>query len=159
MKILAFDPGYEKLGYALFVKKSNPEYITSGLIKTIRTKTEGERLLDIYIAVTQIILREQPDQVAIEKLFFSKNVRTALGVSQVIGIILLLAAQNNLKVLELTPKQIKETITGYGAADKKALQKMLWLQIGRQIVVADDDESDAIACGLAACLRNSLLMP
>jgi crossover junction endodeoxyribonuclease RuvC len=72
----------------------------------------------------------------------------------------LLAAQHNLQILEFTPKQIKEIICGYGDADKKSVQKMLWLQLGREINVKDDDESDAIACGLAACfISPNLLSP
>lgn len=159
MKLLALDPGYEKLGYALFEKNTNPAYLHSGIIKTARSTSPPQRLLEIYSAVKALVAAENPDLMVIEKLFFSKNTKTALGVSQVVGVVLLLAAKHQIETIELTPKQIKETITGYGNADKKAVQKMLWLQLGKKVSIADDDESDAIACGLAASLRNPLLQP
>lgn len=158
MKLLAIDPGYEKCGYAFFNKDRSPEFVTSGLLKTPKTLAQGERLLMIYTDLSRLIETEKPELLAIERLFFSKNVKTALGVSQLVGVVLMLAAQHKLAVIEFTPNQIKEIITGYGNADKKAVQKMLWLQMGREIKVQDDDESDAIACGLAACLTNTALM-
>jgi crossover junction endodeoxyribonuclease RuvC len=159
MKVLAIDPGYDKLGYAVFSKeKSTPEYIKSGLIKTSKALSPGERLLELHDNLFKVINKEKPDTLAIERLFFTKNVTTALGVSQSVGIVLLLAAQNKLQIIELTPNQIKEIITGYGNSDKKSVQKMLWLQLGREIKVKDDDESDAIACGMAACVINRALL-
>ncbi len=155
MKLLAIDPGYDKLGYSFFNKeKSVPELITSGLLRSSKTLYAGQRLLHLHFELTQLINEHKPDTMAVEKLFFSKNVKTAMQVSQAIGMILLTGAQYNLDLIELTPNEIKQIITGYGNADKKAVQKMLWLQLGREIKVKDDDESDAIACGLAACIIN-----
>jgi crossover junction endodeoxyribonuclease RuvC len=159
MKLLAIDPGYDKLGFSIFVKdKSTPEYISSGLIKTSKSQSPGDRLLDLHDKLFAVIQENKPDTLAIERLFFSKNVTTALGVSQSVGVVLLLAAQQKMEIIELTPNQIKEIITGYGNSDKKSVQKMLWLQLGREIKVKDDDESDAIACGLAACVLNRALL-
>jgi crossover junction endodeoxyribonuclease RuvC len=159
MRVLAIDPGYDKLGYSIFLKeKSTPEYITSGLIKTSKALSPGERLLELHEKLKKIIKENKPDTLAIERLFFTKNVSTALGVSQSVGVVLLLAAQERMQIIELTPNQIKEIITGYGNSDKKAVQKMLWLQLGKEIKVKDDDESDAIACGLAACVINRALL-
>lgn len=159
MKIIAIDPGFDKLGYSIFLKeKSTPEYITSGLIKTSKKDSPGDRLLDLHDKLKAVILENKPDTLSIERLFFSKNVTSAMGVSQSVGVVLLLAAQSKLDIIELTPNQIKEIITGYGNSDKKSVQKMLWLQLGREIKVKDDDESDAIACGLAACVINRALM-
>lgn len=160
MKVLSIDPGYDKLGYAFFDKQSSQkyEYLSSGLIRSSKTLSAGARLEILYTELEALIAVEKPDLLAVEKLFFSKNVTTALQVSQAIGIILLLGAKNKMEVLELTPNQIKEIITGYGNADKKAVQKMLWLQLGREIKVKDDDESDAIACGMAACIINRNLV-
>lgn len=158
MKILSIDPGYEKCGYAIFHKKTSPEFIVSGLIKTDKKTKSEQRLKEIYDKLDLLIKEHTPDKLIIEKVFFSKNVSTALGVSRAMGVICLLAAQHNMEVLELTPNQIKEIVTGYGNADKKAVQKMTWMQIGREIKVKDDDESDAIACGLAACVMNLSLV-
>lgn len=158
MKILSIDPGYEKCGYAIFEKGTSPQFIASGLIKTDKTTKSEQRLKEIYDALEQLILLHKPDKLIIEKVFFSKNVSTAMGVSRAMGVICLLAAQHQMEVLELTPNQIKEIVTGYGNADKKAVQKMTWMQIGKEIKVKDDDESDAIACGLAACVMNTALL-
>lgn len=160
MKVLAIDPGYDKLGYAIFEKISsqNYEYITSGLIRSSKTLSSGERLQILFSELETLIKDQEPEMLAVEKLFFSKNVKTALQVSQAIGVVLLLGAQHKLELLELTPNQIKQIITGYGNADKKAVQKMLWLQLGKEIKVKDDDESDAIACGVAACVMNPALL-
>jgi len=159
MRLIAIDPGYEKLGYSVFFKeKSTPEFITSGLIKTSKTLSSGDRLLALNNGLKEVIKKHKPDTLAVEKLFFTKNVSSAMGVSQAIGVVLLLGAQNKLELIELTPNQIKEIITGYGNSDKKSVQKMLWLQLGREIKVKDDDESDAIACGLAACVLNRALL-
>ncbi len=158
MKLLAIDPGYDKLGYSFFMKeKSTPELITSGLLRSSKTLPAGQRLLHLHFELTQLIKKHTPDTMAVEKLFFAKNVKTVMQVSQAIGMILMTGAQHNLELIELTPLQIKQIITGYGNADKKAVQKMLWLQLGREIKVEDDDESDAIACGLAACILNRSL--
>ncbi len=154
MRILAIDPGYGKCGYAIVERNSPPQYVTSGLVLTKKTARAHDRLAEIYDELAQTIIQHQPDTLAIERLFFQKNTTTALGVSQAVGIILLLAAQHKLSVLEFTPNQIKQVICGYGNADKKSVQKMVWLQLGEKIRVADDDESDAIACGLTACLYN-----
>lgn len=160
MKILSIDPGYDKLGYALFEKESQQkyDYLSSGLIRSSKTLPAGDRLLHLHFTLDRLIKFEKPQVLAVEKVFFSKNVKTALLVSQAIGVILLLGAHHQLELIEFTPNQIKQIITGYGNADKKAVQKMLWLQLGRIIKVKEDDESDAIACGLAACLQNQKLV-
>lgn len=157
MRILAIDPGYGKCGFAIINHQSSPQYVTSGLIRTPKTTPAHDRLHLIYDRLAETIQTFAPTTLAIEKLFFSKNTTTALGVSQSVGIVMLLAAQHQLTVLEFTPNQIKQVICGYGNADKQAVQKMLWLQLGQEIRVGDDDESDAIACGLTACLYNPAL--
>lgn len=157
MRILAIDPGYGKCGFAIVERNSPPAYITSGLILTKQSAQTHDRLATIYSELEQTIQQHKPDTLAIERLFFSKNTKTALGVSQAVGIILLLAAHHTLSVIEFTPNQIKQVICGYGNADKKAVEKMVWMQLGQKIPVADDDESDAIACGLTACLYNPQL--
>ena len=158
MKILSIDPGYEKCGYAIFEKNSPMTFISSGLIKTLKTTKPECRLQEVYDNLKTLIEEHKPDTLVVEKVFFSKNVKTAMEVSRAIGVICLLGSQYKLRIIELTPNQIKEIVTGYGKADKKAVQKMTWLQIGKEVKVKDDDESDAIACGLAACILNPALM-
>ncbi|HRN71010.1 MAG TPA: crossover junction endodeoxyribonuclease RuvC [Candidatus Woesebacteria bacterium] len=155
MKLLAIDPGVEKVGYALFEKKVNGtvsfQYLSSGLIKTSKTLEQGKRLEHIFNELKILIDENSIKQVVMERLFFFKNAKTVIFVAQAQGIIELLSAQYTIPLTYLTPLQIKEIITGYGKADKKAVQKMIDLTLKQEITVADDDESDAIACGLAFC--------
>lgn len=150
MKVISIDPGYEKVGYAIVEKKERTTIIrTSGLITTSRKDSPSRRLLHIYTALHAVITSNNPDQLVIEKIFFFKNQKTIIGVSQASGVISLLAEQMKLQIHELTPLQIKLAITGDGRADKKAVVKMLQLELGTELHVKDDDESDAIACAMA----------
>lgn len=144
MIILSIDSGIEKTGYALF---KNKNYLISALIKTNKKLTTEERILVIYSKLKEIIKKYQPDKIILEQLFFFKNQKTAIKVSQAQGVCLLLAAENKIPIDYLTPLQIKQAITGYGQADKKAVQKMIKIEMG--IDIKQDDEADAVACGLA----------
>lgn len=144
MKILAIDSGIEKTGIAIF---ENKKLIFSTLIKTKASLSIEYRLKKIYDELKKIISKFRPQIIVIEKLFFFKNQKTAISVSHAQGIILLLASQNNIKVEFLTPLQIKQSLTGFGRADKKSIQKMLKLEFG--INIKQDDVADAVACGLA----------
>ena len=144
MTIVAIDGGIEKTGFAVF---KNKKYLTSNLITTSKSKSTQERLLEIYNQLKDVVKKYQPKMIILEQLFFFKNQKTAIRVSQAQGVILLLAAENKIKVEYLTPLQIKQIITGYGKADKKAVQKMIKLETG--ININQDDEADAVAIGLA----------
>ncbi len=159
MVILALDSGVEKTGYAVFDKdqKSNIKYQTSGLIKTSNNKTTEQRFLEIYNKLSKLFKTYNPSTIVIEQLFFFKNQKTAIKVSQAQGIVLLLAGQNKVKVEFLTPLQIKYIITGYGQSDKKSVQKMLGLTLHLEKELKQDDQADAIACGLAYCYINKKL--
>lgn len=149
MIILSIDSGIERTGYAIFKDK---KYVTSALIKTLKSKKTEDRLKEIYDSLKKVIKNHQPDVIVLERLFFFKNQKTAMLVSQAQGVCLLLASQNNLKVSFLTPLQIKQSITGYGQADKKSIQKMIKLEMN--IDIKQDDEADAVACGYAFILLN-----
>lgn len=154
MVILAVDSGVEKTGYAIF---NNDSYIKSGLIKTSKKKSLEKRLEEIYLHLKKIIQEYKPRKIILEQVFFFKNQKTVISVSQSQGIILLLAAQFLIEVEYLTPLQIKQTITGYGRADKKAVQKMIKMSFNIPIP-PQDDEIDAIACGLTYCHLNKKLV-
>lgn len=157
--ILSIDPGIEKVGYAFFEKKgADFSFVTSGLIKTKKTTAHEKRLLEIYNSLDVLIKKHKPASIVIEQLFFFKNQKTVISVAQAQGIIVLLAAQNRIPLTYLTPLQIKQTITGYGNADKKSVLKMVQIILKNNIVVEDDDQSDAIACGLAYCYLNRNLL-
>lgn len=147
MVILAIDSGIERTGYAVF---DGRKYLTSALIKTSKNDTTEIRLMKIHDSLKNIYSKYKPEVTVIERLFFVKNQTTAIRVSQAQGVALLLAAQNKTRVEFLTPLQIKQTVTGYGQADKKSVQKMLKLELG--IEIKQDDEADAVACGYAYSL-------
>lgn len=158
MIILAVDSGLEKNGYAFIDKNKTHtngfKLETSGLIKTEKNECKELRLKKIYHEFAKLIKKYKPQTLIIEQLFFFKNLKTAIAVAQAQGVLLLLAGQNNIPVHTLTPLQIKQTITGYGQADKKSVQKMLDLTLNIKSKISYDDVSDAIACGVAYCYLN-----
>jgi len=162
MVILAIDSGIERTGYSFFDKdKKYPNgyrYITSGLIKTLKTKSASERLATIYSSIKELVELHHPKAIVAEQLFLFKNHKTVIGVSQAQGVLMLLAAQNNIPLEFLSPLQIKQMVTGYGQSDKKSVQKMLKLQLNLNGELKQDDQADAIACGLAYCCLNKNLL-
>lgn len=153
MIVLAIDPGVERFGFAVLEKTHNTiRYIYSGIIVTKKTLTHTRRLGQIYTDLTPLFAKYRPKQIVLERLFFSKNVTTALAVAQAQGIVYLLAHQNDIAVTEIAPNTIKSVVTGYGGADKKAIQKMIELQLDVPKKKRFDDEYDAIACGYAYLL-------
>jgi len=144
MIILSIDSGIERTGYAIF---KNKKYVTSALIKTSKSLPTEIRLDQIYLKLNNIFKKYKPDVMVLEQLLFFKNQKTFIRVAQAQGIAMLLAAQNKIKVEFLTPLQIKQIITGYGQADKKSVQKMI--KLTTEIEITQDDEADAVACGLA----------
>lgn len=162
MVILALDSGIEKTGYAIFDKdkkyKEGLRYITSGLIQTSKTKTTEKRLNEIYESIYKLIESSHPNIVVLEQLFFFKNQKTVIRVSQAQGVVMLLAAQNEIPVEFLTPLQVKQIVTGYGQSDKKSVQKMLKITLKLDGELKQDDQADAIACGMAYCLLNNKLL-
>jgi len=159
MIILALDSGFDKTGYAVFHKKNqqNIILITSGLIKTSQNDLLEKRLFNVYQKVYKLVKKYCPKKLILEQLFFFKNQKTMVKVSQAQGATLLLAGQNKIPVEFLTPLEIKQIVTGYGQSDKKAVEKMLRLQLNLKQKFKDDDEVDAIACGYAYCLQNQNL--
>ncbi len=144
MTILSIDSGIERTGYAIFKDK---KYAISAFIKTSKSLPTEIRLEEIYSKLKKVFNRYKPDVVVLEQLLFFKNQKTFIRVAQAQGIVMLLAAQNKIKVEFLTPLQIKQIITGYGQADKKSVQKMI--KLTTEIDIKQDDEADAVACGLA----------
>ena len=148
MTILSIDSGIERTGYAIFKDK---KYVTSALIKTSKNLKTEIRLREIYLKLVEIMKQFKPDVMVLEQLLFFKNQKTFIRVAQAQGVVMLLAAQNDIKVEFLTPLQIKQIVTGYGQADKLAVQKMI--KLTSDIDIKQDDEADAVACGLAYLYR------
>lgn len=150
MRVIGIDPGTACLGYGIIenITKQKFKVITYGCVKTPAHTDMSWRLLVIYKAIEKLIKKHKPDCLTVEKIYFMKNVKTAISVSQARGIILLLAMQNNLQVAEFDPTQVKLAITGYGKADKSQIQKMLRLQLGLEEIPKPDDAADALAVAL-----------
>jgi len=153
MKILGIDPGTATTGYGIINSDRNKlTLIEYGCIKTAKTDKPEARLLEIFQDLTKLIKKHKPGRVVIEKLFFLSNVTTAMAVSQSRGVALLAAAINQVPIVELTPLQVKNSLTNYGKADKKQVQHMVKTLLDLNSVPKPDDAADALA--LAICGAN-----
>jgi crossover junction endodeoxyribonuclease RuvC len=146
VKVLGIDPGTAALGYGI-VERSGGRLreIDHGCLSTSPDSTLPERLLAIHALVDELIALHEPDVVGVERLFFSRNVQTALAVGQARGVILLAAAQHGVEVREATPSEVKSAIAGYGAADKEQVARMVQLVCGMSQRPRPADAADALA--------------
>ena len=154
MLILGIDPGTAITGYGLVSYEGNHlKKVTFGVIRTGPELSLASRLQHIYGQLSKIIQEYQPDAIAIEELFFNKNVRTALAVGQARGVILLAAANSGYEVAEYTPLQVKLAVTGYGRAEKMQIQEMVRVLLCLNEIPKPDDAADALA--IAICHAHS----
>ena len=152
--VLAFDPGFERLGVAVVAKEGGKDVLLySDCIRTSASLSFPKRLQIIGIAAEEVLRKWEPHAVALESIYFEKNAKTAMGVAQVKGVLSYIAARNDLPIFEYTPLQVKVATTGYGKSDKRAVS----LMVGRLVTLPQrkrfDDELDAIAIGLT-CLAS-----
>jgi len=153
MKILGIDPGIERLGWGVLIKNEGKfERINSGVKKTLKTQKQSERLFEIQCFLEELIQDEKPDAMSVEKLFFAKNAKTALTISEVRGVILSTAQKYKLSITEFTPLQVKMAVCGYGRATKENVAKMLKLSMVLPQKNLLDDETDALAIALTGAL-------
>lgn len=153
-RVLAFDPGFERLGVAVVEKVSGKDVLLySDCIKTPAALPFHERLHTLGQAAERLIKKWGPAAVALEHIFFEKNAKTAIGVAGVRGMLAYLGASHQLLVFEYTPLQIKVAITGYGKSDKTAVGVMVQRLVSMPAKKRLDDELDAIAIGLT-CLAS-----
>jgi crossover junction endodeoxyribonuclease RuvC len=151
MRVLAFDPGYDRLGVAIVERQSGKEVLLySGCVTTEKTAPMPDRLMDIGNRVESLILEFHPDLVALETLYFNKNQKTAIAVAEVRGIILFLARRRGCTTTEFSPQEIKVAVTGYGKSDKGSVTRMVKQLVSNVPQTALDDEYDAIAVGVTA---------
>lgn len=148
MRILGIDPGTGIMGFGVIESGRQPAMVDAGVIRTKVHQAESERLLIIYDALQEIVTLNQPAVVSVEKLFFARNVTTAMTVAQARGVVLLVAQQHGLPIFEYTPMQIKQSLTGYGKADKKQMQEMVRILLKLHDVPKPDDCADALAAAL-----------
>ena len=156
MTILGIDPGTAIIGFGALKKegKNKLKAIDYGCIKTSADLTTAERLHKLHKELNLLIKKYKPDIVAVEDIFFFKNLKTAVKVSQARGVILLTAAKSKLKVEEYTPLQIKQAVACYGRADKKQVQKMVKTILNLKEIPKPDDAADALA--VAICCAHTI---
>lgn len=150
VRILGIDPGTATTGYGIIEIDENDaiNVINYGIIQTFPSEEMPNRLVAIYDDMTTLIENFNPDILAIEELFFFKNSKTVITVSQARGVILLAAVKGNLDIFEYTPLQIKQTLTGYGRADKSEMQHVVTELLGLDEIPKPDDAADALAIAL-----------
>ena len=150
MKVLAIDPGYGRCGLAIVERTSGGKdvLIHSDCVETSASMDFPERLNTVAQACSALLTLHSPDCVAMEKLYFSNNQKTAMRVAEVRGAILAIAGAAGIAVTEYTPGEVKSATTGYGSADKKAVTQMVRILVKMDARVRLDDEYDAIAIGL-----------
>lgn len=158
MIILGFDPGIATLGYGVIEKgvKGKPKMLDYGIISTPKDMSLPDRLCMIEKGVKQVIEKFKPEEIAIEELFFAKNVKTAITVAHARGVTLLTAIKYCGKIFEYTPLQIKQALTGYGRAEKRQIQEMVKTFLGLKAIPKPDDAADALAVALCHAQTSKL---
>ena len=158
MIIVGFDPGLATLGYGVISveRGKKAQIVDYGVGLTPKEENLPSRLTMLEKGIKQVIDKFKPDEIAIEELFFAKNVKTGIAVAHARGVLLLTATKYCGKIFEYTPLQIKQALTGYGRADKNQIQQMVKTLLGLKAVPKPDDAADAIAVALAHSQTNNL---
>lgn len=157
MIIMGVDPGYATMGYGIVEKRGNSfKPLTYGVITTKPDTETAERLKIIYHGLLDLIDEYQPEVMAVEDLFFNKNVKTAIKVGQARGVIMLAGANKGLPVHEYTPLQVKQGVVGYGRASKMQVRQMVKTLLNLRKIPKKADSADALA--IAICHGHSSRM-
>ncbi len=166
MIILGIDPGTATTGYGLIeINNKKLSVVNYGLIETDKNHNTGRRLKNIHTEMRSIIKKYTPDVVAIEKIFFATNAKTAIGVGQAQGVMLLCAQQQNTDIYEYAPGTIKKAITGDGKADKKLIQKHIRKYLGGGVrskirqKTHFDNSADALAVAICHAINSNFINP
>ena len=152
MIILGIDPGTTRIGFGIISEEGKKlKLIDYGVIESAPKQEAAKSISENCKKLSEIIKKYNPEVAGIEKLYFAKNVKTGISVAQTRGALILELAQKNIKVKELSPSEIKSSVAGYGAADKKAVAKMAAIILGlKEGLKGYDDASDAVAIAIAA---------
>jgi len=149
-RILGIDPGTGILGFGVIEVGAGQKLklVDGGVIRTKTNQPLDERLIEIYRYLASVISKTRPNVMAVEKLFFAKNVTTAISVSHARGVAMLAGKLAGLEISEYTPLQVKQSLTGYGRADKKQVQEMVRALLGLDSIPKPDDAADALAIAI-----------
>lgn len=155
MRIIGIDPGMAIVGYCLIdVENDCYNVITCGSIQTPKTNSNSERLLEIHNDLKELVEKYKPTMAAIEKLFYFKNAKTIMPVSEARGVIVMTLEQMGVKIFEYTPLEVKQTITGFGRATKPEVATIVSTILNNQKLPKLDDTVDSIAIALCCCRNN-----
>jgi crossover junction endodeoxyribonuclease RuvC len=154
MIILGIDPGSTRIGYGVIAGPRKLELIDYGTINNKREET-SKLISNISVKISELIRKHQPDIVGIEKLYFSKNVKTGIEVAQARGAIISEVAKAGIPLKEFGPSEIKLSVTNYGLADKKAVSKMAAKILGVEKISGFDDASDALAIAITTAMKST----
>ena len=156
MIVLGIDPGTARLRYGLVDRQgSRLTMLDYGCLETTNDRPLEQRLLIIHEGIDDLIKTHRPEAVGVERLFFNKNVQTAMAVGQARGVVLLVAAQHGLPVLEYGPHEVKLAVTGYGKAPKEQVQRMVQMVLAMKQIPRPDDAADALA--VAVCTAHAVI--
>ena len=159
MIILGIDPGYAIVGYGVISYRNNHfSVIDYGAITTDAKTPFNKRLEIIYDELTAIIDKYSPEAMAIEKVFYNSNAKTVIDVSQARGVIMLAAQKKGLPAYEYTPLQVKQSVVGYGRAEKKQIQEMIRRILALEKIPKPDDTADALAMAVCHAHASGSLM-
>lgn len=157
MLVLGIDPGLARTGWGLVKKKnSQVKAVDYGCLTTKKETVEEKRLLSLHREVKVLLTKHKPEVLALEKLFFTTNAKTAFSVGQARGVIVLAAAEAKIPVFSYPPLQVKLAITGYGKAEKIQVQKMIKSILKLPEIPKPDDTADALAVALTHCFTKRL---
>ncbi len=155
MRILGIDPGTATIGYGAIEKiGAKTVCIDVGFIATPKSDMDAKRLKTIYQETKRLLKKIKPEVVVLEKIYFSKNIKTAISVAQARGVIMLAAEEQGVKIVECSPQDVKMAVTGYGKADKKQIQHMVKVLLNLKTVPKPDDAADALAAALSIVNRH-----
>ena len=150
MRILGIDPGIGICGFGLIetTSRAGARALDFGAVTTTVDAPLPARLKELYDSLSEVFEETKPEMVAVEKLFFAKNITTGIAVAEARGIVLLVAEQHGLPVYEYTPNEIKKSLTGYGAATKTQIEEMVRVHLGLEHKPKPDDAADALAVAI-----------
>ncbi|NJK79581.1 MAG: crossover junction endodeoxyribonuclease RuvC [Chloroflexaceae bacterium] len=149
MRILGIDPGTAILGWGVLDSTgATISAVAYGALTTLANTPPAERLVQLFAGLQTVLAQHRPDAAAIEELFFSRNVTTALAVGQARGVVLLAIAQAGVPIYEYKPREVKQAVVGYGGADKRQIQEMVRMTLSLATIPKPDDTADALAIAL-----------
>lgn len=155
MRVLGIDPGLAIVGYGIIDFDGNKyKTVDYGVITTPAKTSYAKRIKMLYDAMERLLEQYAVDEVAIEELFFNRNTTTAITVAQARGALVLAVMNRDIELFEYTPLQVKQSVCGYGRADKKQIQEMVQRLLGLRTIPKPDDAADALAVAIGHCSTN-----